>query len=278
MPSEQYTQTSRGLEPKRSAQTGESSQLEVAGYPESQGFASKEDFLRWINGCIVLDLGSGFGTLAKEVALEKIKNKDQGGFMLDPATTILSLNPELADPVFQKNVHKNKTKGKKGVYSSLYPGTRAALQLHGRRLAAYINEKHDAHSIATTWEHTNLPNESVDKIVANFSFPLYAKSGQEANNVLAEAMRVLRPGGEFRCNLPGIGGDNPNRSFNDEQYYQRLVDRAEEIGFSVEVVAPREEDVDSWSWTAPKAIALHKPPHPPLPDPGYKARWVKKLG
>ena len=64
-------------------------------YTLSLGFENEEDFLAWIDGKEVIDLGSGFGTLAKAVELEKLEGRSS------KSTHVYSLNPALRDRGFR---------------------------------------------------------------------------------------------------------------------------------------------------------------------------------
>ena len=164
--------TGRGLEDRHG--TGD--------YPVILGFKDRDDFLRWIDGEVVIDLGSGYGTLAKAVEEAKLHKE------VRPETRILSVNQALQDKTFLKRTHQS---------------TRSALGLQGRRMPRFLNEQHDASMLAAHWsELQNIPSGSVGKIVSCKSFPLYCQSPEELYAVMKESFRILKDGGEMRCSDP----------------------------------------------------------------------------
>jgi len=146
-------------------------------YPQGLGFRNKEAFLQWIEGKVVLDVGSGFGLLAKSVA------------HYGSNARIISLNPSLANP---------------NTIEETLRSTRDYLNINDPDILSRLNEVHDSNAIVASWEEIPLPNESVDRIVSHLAFPKYCKSLEEYRKAVSEMNRVLKANGEMRLHKPKI--------------------------------------------------------------------------
>ncbi len=158
-----YINTDRGLWTLENGKKTESSDL----YPKALGFKNKKDFLTWIDGTMVLDLGSGYDKLAQDVELEKKRGH------ISSDTKIIGLNISLADPEFR---HKYKK---------------------------ILQQNHTADdfkptSVAARWDQLPFADKSFKKIVSHYAFPLWCKSRKELIDTVRELKRVLADGGEIR--------------------------------------------------------------------------------
>jgi ubiquinone/menaquinone biosynthesis C-methylase UbiE len=159
----QYFNTDRGLWELNNGNEIESPDF----YPKALGFQNKKEFLTWIDGTMVLDLGSGFDKLSQDVELEKKRGN------ISSNTKIIGLNISLADPQFRMVYEKK-------------------LQEQG----AVNNAKPT--SVAARWDQLPFADASFKKIVSHYAFPLWCKSRKELIDTVRELKRVLISGGEIR--------------------------------------------------------------------------------
>lgn len=177
-------------------------------YWHDLGFENLEEFLRWIEGKKVVDIGSGYGFMGLDVKRRKGEQ----------FSTIINVNPSLRDPDFQENL-----RNEIGIRYHLNPNTP-----EGREEIEELYEFAKTHSIAsewdslyvrkkdrnyrgTLWSYLPFAEESVDIIISNFSFPMYVRyaeteSGskrsedivEEKKRALRSMISMLKPGGEIR--------------------------------------------------------------------------------
>lgn len=134
---------------------------------------SREDFLNVIKGKIVGDLGSGFGGLAMECALNNIP------------VEIISVNPAIAHPRFR---------------SAQVDFLR--LKLRNRYSAEDINKafaKYESNAYAATSDDLPIESGRLDLIIDDRAITFYSsKIGEQLYRAsLLEMLRVLHPGGKI---------------------------------------------------------------------------------
>jgi len=184
----------------------------IAEYTELFGFKNENDFLKWISGKTVLDLGSGTGMLAKSVANMEANVSDED------KTHIINLNLSLHDPEFRKRCHN-------------YTGDCLGINGNEEEISR-VNGIHDDYAVAGDWSELPFKNESFERIVSLCSFPLHAKSFDEVKKTLRELTRVLKQGGEML--LSEIYDFKKDVTYYPEDYDKFKNFITEELGLVVE--------------------------------------------
>lgn len=143
------------------------------GYPHYFGFESAQDFIDYVRNKTILDVGSGYGNLAREL------------FLANSNSIVYSLNPTLNKPGFKQRMRYNFE-----LQNGLNP-------IKDKDLIESANKFHDKYALPAKWNKIPLPNESVDLAVSLFAFPFYAETASEIKKAVTEILRTVRPKGEI---------------------------------------------------------------------------------
>lgn len=180
-------------------------------YSYQLGFETAEDFLNWINGQTIADLGSGYGTLAKAVELLRLKGE------VGKDTRVISINPNLADEKFLQATRRGTPKKlvdtpdgakltpAKHKWDFQNRSTRTKFHLQGRALARHLDLAHEKGGVANWWSDLHdIKSESCGRVVSNYAFPFYTTSEEDLRKGVSELHRILTKDGETRFNTPYV--------------------------------------------------------------------------
>lgn len=143
------------------------------GYPYYFEFESVQTFIDYVRNKTILDIGSGYGNLAREL------------FVANANSKVYSLNPSLKQPDFKKQMDLSFL-----IQSGLHP-------IKDKELIESAHNFHDQHALPAKWDKIPLPDESIDIAVSLFAFPFYAKTAKEIKTAITEILRTVRPDGEI---------------------------------------------------------------------------------
>ncbi|MEO6729084.1 MAG: class I SAM-dependent methyltransferase [Candidatus Dojkabacteria bacterium] len=153
---------------------------------KDHGFGNLNEFLDYIRGKTVMDLGSGGGGLATD--LYGIQN-----VLVNQKTKVYSVNPRLADPLPDTDpVYDIGFLGYDKLGENVKYSDAARFLKKGR-------EEYKKNAVAARWERLPFPNESIDLILATGSYFFYSETYDEES--FKEIMRIVKKGGEFRASL-----------------------------------------------------------------------------
>jgi len=186
----------------------------------SLGFRNEEDFLQWLGEDQVLDLGSGYGTLAKNVA--KKKGRAQ----------VVSLNPSLDNPDFLKESRlRTKELANEGDADTIN----------------FLDQAHESLAVPGRWDQLPFEDASFSKILSSYAFPMYCKTQEELFAAVKELNRVLRPGGEIRINAPQASSisDKSGVVIPRDKFYNAFKKVLESQGFVVKEMSEYNPDLET---------------------------------
>ena len=143
------------------------------GYPDYFGFENVQAFIDYVRNKTILDIGSGYGNLARELFLAKSNS------------IVYSLNPELKRPDFKQRMDFNFR-----LQNNLDP-------VKDKEQIESAHKFHDQYALPAKWDKIPLPNESIDIAISLFAFPFYAKTATEIKTAITEILRTVRPDGEI---------------------------------------------------------------------------------
>lgn len=140
-------------------------------YSQELGFSSREEFINYIQGKDVVDLGSGKGALSKDIANNNIDGN------------IISVNPRLSDRFWlEENIKSNREK---------FPDISEEQNKN-------IQKYHNSRAIAAYAQLLPLKDNSVDIILDSNAILYYIDTLDEFRDAINEMFRVLKPGGKIR--------------------------------------------------------------------------------
>ncbi len=181
-------------------------------YLHSLGFRNEDEFLQWLGNDIVLDIGSGYGTLAKNVAKKKRQAQ------------VVSLNPSLSNRKFREESRlKTKELVNEGDVES----------------EKFLNQAHEKLAVAGRWDRLPFRDASFSKVLSSYAFPMYCKNRSELQATVKELKRVLKPGGEARINAPKSHSitNKDGMTITRDKFYVTFKKMLEEEGLVVKEMA-----------------------------------------
>lgn len=208
-------------------------------YPKMLGFENKAVFLEWIKDKTVLDLGSGYGVIARDVKLEEEKTGANYN------TKIVSLNPTFSKEGFRGIADKEAREY--FTYTGRLPPPSNSDE--NKELVRTINDAHSQNAVAGTWNNLPFVDNAFDRVMATYSFPYYEltwkskKAGeQKLLEIVQEVKRVLKPGGEARFYpvLPPLLDSSSADKKSIEPYLVNLIRRDSTL--ECRVVIPNQPD------------------------------------
>lgn len=140
----------------------------VPAYKNNLCFQNEEDLINYIAGKRVLDVGSGFGGLAKDCRLREID------------TEIISLNPRLAIPSCRRQERES---------------TQVCVPIDKRM---EVQMAHDRGAVSAFAQFLPFSAETFDVVLDSCGALFFATRQDERIQALQEYWRVLRSGGKFR--------------------------------------------------------------------------------
>lgn len=131
-------------------------------------FETRQDFLDWLRGHKVLDLGVGYGNLRKEL-IEK-ENFDSSG--------IVTVEPQLILPEFKERSYRN-----------IAQFFQLGLQ-KDREQIEEIEKRYREGAVAADWTALPFADKSFDRILSCYGFPFWEISEPRTIMTLRELRRV----------------------------------------------------------------------------------------
>ena len=154
----------------------------VKNYAELLGFENKSDLLKHLPpDALILDLGSGKGTLAKEL------------YILRPDITTVSLNPAFSDKDFVEKQRR----------FSLKPRS-WGMRIFDRKNIDKSQKANSRLSVSAINPKLPFRDGSFDVVLDSMSSVYYGLSHNQAHLMVNEIIRVLKPGG-FAAVGPVLG-------------------------------------------------------------------------
>lgn len=151
----------------------------IRGYTDSLGFSSEKQFLQFIAKKLILDVGSGYGYLAKECWLRIIP------------TEIISLNPRLSQERYRA-LEKQST--------HRHPRTKEVF-CTGQEIPM-AQKSHDSFAVAGIAQMLPIRTGVINAVLDNNGALYYAKDQEEVIQAATEYLRVLEVGGKLRVTVP----------------------------------------------------------------------------
>lgn len=141
------------------------------------GFKDNAEFIKWVEGKIVLDLGSGTGGLAVSIADLGIDAK------------IVSLDSNLGGPEFDES--------QKGHIAAYYERELSDPDITDKVIS--LKKAHDKLAVRAAWPNLPFANKSFDSVISANAFPLRDESTLEEVSLLIERLsQILKDEGEIR--------------------------------------------------------------------------------
>lgn len=154
---------------------------DIKDYAMELAFKDNNSFIEYISGKLVCDVGSGHGGLFKDSLLKNVPTK------------IISVNPRLAIPSFrERQVLANRM----WVLGNLHLSPEDAEK---------VQKRHDEKSaVAGYADQLPFKNGIFDIVLDCHGAIAYCEDG-DIEIIINEYLRVLKPGGKIRLNIPQYG-------------------------------------------------------------------------